>query len=477
MVPRSDGGTPVLLIAYHFPPSGAIGGQRLQRFYDLLPRFGIRPFVLTIGEHVGESYDPSTPARYTGPREDIVRIVMMRSFREQYRGLKRALDSLRRRSASEAPLAGATVAAERQSGDLSSVAGRLLSLRKLTLAMMKMPDEAFSAWFLPAVRAGLTLIRRHRIRAVLASSPPPSSLLVALTLKRLTGVRLIADFRDPWAGTVPGWGDLRMDATDSIHAMLERPVVRAADHVVSVTARITRFLRERYPEVDPGRFVTIPNAVDLRQLGDVSPLPSDGKFTLIHAGSLYGRRDPTPLFRGLERAVEGGLGRDQVRLTLIGDQGPGVEAIRERARAAGVGDLVSVDGVKPRGEVLTLSRRAQVIVILAQDQPLQIPGKVYEAAALMKPILAITEEGATRDVLRDAGGASIVDPEDVDGVARSLLAIHRAPALSDEDVRLRRAFMAAMDPMTLTESLARLMDDRAPGPTNAAASFDRSSAV
>jgi hypothetical protein len=38
----------ILLAAYHFPPSAAVGGLRVTRFARFLPEFGWRPFVLTV---------------------------------------------------------------------------------------------------------------------------------------------------------------------------------------------------------------------------------------------------------------------------------------------------------------------------------------------------------------------------------------------------------------------------------------------
>src|SRR3954470_12973933 len=48
----------ILLISYHFPPSAAVGGQRIANFAKHLPFMGWEPHVLTIHERDIEQLDP-----------------------------------------------------------------------------------------------------------------------------------------------------------------------------------------------------------------------------------------------------------------------------------------------------------------------------------------------------------------------------------------------------------------------------------
>jgi hypothetical protein len=47
----------ILLIAYHFPPSAAVGGMRMANFAKWLPSFGWEPYVLTIRDENIEQLD------------------------------------------------------------------------------------------------------------------------------------------------------------------------------------------------------------------------------------------------------------------------------------------------------------------------------------------------------------------------------------------------------------------------------------
>jgi hypothetical protein len=82
----------------------------------------------------------------------------------------------------------------------------------------------------------------------------------------------------------------------------------------------------------------------------------------------------------------------------------------------------------------------------------------------MKPLLVLTQEGATADVLAEAGGAFILDPGDLSGIADAITDVYRSPELSATVVARRHAFMAAMSPQVLTAKLAGLLAPGLNGP-------------
>jgi hypothetical protein len=64
---------------------------------------------------------------------------------------------------------------------------------------------------------------------------------------------------------------------------------------------------------------------------------------------------------------------------------------------------------------------AHVLVLLANEQKYQVPGKAYEYLAARRRILCMTEQdGATADLIRHYNLGAVVSPDDVDGVKRVL---------------------------------------------------------
>src|SRR6185437_1041856 len=85
-------------------------------------------------------------------------------------------------------------------------------------------------------------------------------------------------------------------------------------------------------------------------------------------------------------------------------------------RALGLSDLVELHGPLPRREALELLCQSHVALVLAQEQPMQIPAKLYECIALAVPTLVITEAGSAAALEAERLGAMTLDPDDVDGM-------------------------------------------------------------
>lgn len=397
----------VLFVTYEFPPSLEMGAQTCAQLTRHLPLHGWEPTVLTVRERYHPSVDHSSPGTEAGP---VIRTRVMPHPLAVYRRLKTAL-----------------VAA----GPVRPSPG---ALRRGVISLLDIPDR-YTGWILPAVVAGLREIRRRPVEHLCSSAPYWSNHVVGLLLSRLTGLPWTAHFRDPW--TFPGSAQAREVATPwtkRIDALLERAVVRRARSVVTVTDPHTRFLRQQYPDAPGDRFVTIPNGFDgteweRAEREDDGPEATRGhRFVITYAGTLYSGRTPRPLFRALQALVDGRR-VDPARITvdLVGecDIAEG-RPVSDLAAECGVGRLVTITGPVSRAEALRRFARSSLLLLLAEDQPLQVPGKTYEYLRSGKPILALTRPGAVADLLGTTGGAWIVDPSREAEIASAVLASYEA---------------------------------------------------
>lgn len=154
----------------------------------------------------------------------------------------------------------------------------------------KRPSALATAWDTACgIVVGLWLVVRHRLGIVHARSYVPS--VMALALKRLTGVKYVFDMRGFWADEKTDGGSWpRSGRMYRLTKRFERHFLLAADHVVSLTnagvREISRFdyLQERMPPI-----TVIPTCADLARF---TPLPrvergrSDGGFVLGYVGSV-----------------------------------------------------------------------------------------------------------------------------------------------------------------------------------------------
>ena len=143
------------MIAFQFPPFAMSSGvQRTLRFVQQLPANGWQPLVLS-----------AHPRAYSAVASDLLAdipagTVVERAF---------ALDTARH----------------------LAIAGRYP-------AILARPDR-WRSWVLGAIPAGLRLIQRFRPDVLWSTYPIATAHLIARRLQRLSGLPLVADFRDPMA--------------------------------------------------------------------------------------------------------------------------------------------------------------------------------------------------------------------------------------------------------------------------------------
>jgi glycosyltransferase involved in cell wall biosynthesis len=376
----------VLLVTVYFPPAGGGGVQRPLKFATHLPALGIETHVLAPDNpkwiHMDEELLPPTQAwvhrvRYLGPRG-------RRPSEELHgtRGLERALTH-----------------------------ARLLPRRLIV------PDEA-ATWNLTAIPAALRIARAEQIDVVITTSPPGSVHLVGAAVKRVVGIRWIADLRD----SLLAHQDRR---ADTFPVRLKSRTVRVVAHSVArrADAIVTAFdsIGEEMRALSPvGRVVTIANGSDFDDFEGMSYAPSE-RFRITHTGAFFGQRDPKPFLRAL---AESGL--DDVVARFVG----GFRTVdREYADSLGLGDRIEVIPFVPRRRSLELQRDSEALLLILPEAGGRgtgvIPGKVFEYVAAERPILAAVPPGGAAAQLIEEIGAGVVAPvDDVEALRAALVELH-----------------------------------------------------
>jgi glycosyltransferase involved in cell wall biosynthesis len=376
----------VLLVTVYFPPAGGGGVQRPLKFATHLPALGIETHVLAPDDpkwiHMDEELRPPTQAwvhraRYVGPRG-------RRPSEELHgkEGLERALTH-----------------------------ARLLPRRLI------IPDEA-ATWNLTAIPAALRIARAEQIDVVITTSPPGSVHLVGAAVKRVLGVRWIADLRD----SLLAHQDRR---EDSLAVRMKSRTVRVVAHAVArrADAIVTAFdsIGEEMRALSPsGRIVTIANGSDFDDFEGMTYTPSE-RFRITHTGAFFGQRDPKPFLRALAAS-----GLDDVVARFVG----GFRAAdRDYADSLGLGDRIEVIPFVPRHRSLELQRDSEALLLILPEAGGRgtgvIPGKVFEYVAAERPILAAVPPGGAAARLIDEIGAGVVAPaDDVDALRGALVELH-----------------------------------------------------
>lgn len=398
----------VLIVAYYFPPSGGPGVQRVLKYVQYLRQFGWEPVVLTVE-------DANFPARDESLLAEVppdVKVVRTKIF-EPY--------DLYRKLTGKGAGTAIDVNTIRRKGARIPLSERLSEFIRATFFI---PD-ARRGWLRHAVRAGLKTIREEKIAAIYSSSPPYTCALIARALKRKTGLRWIAGFRDPWTGfiTTPH----RWAIPRAIDRRLERSVFSEADAVEVAWLGIEKDARGKYPDLPGEKFHHLPNGYDSHDFPAVDPARrTDHRFTVTYTGSMYGPRNPDAFLKAVELLVnDKEIDLDRLRLRFIGRFG---EEVHEMFRNSSVRQAIEVVGYMPHRdsiEQLLLSDALLLVVDECDESEEVVPGKVYEYIGSGRPLIAVApERSAIADLLEETHAGYVAHQSNIPGIARAIRACY-----------------------------------------------------
>lgn len=390
----------LLVITYYFPPHGTVGGLRWAGITKSLARLGWKVAVMTAAPPDGNGTAGSAHVEWCPRLWTLIDgCQLLRRL-----ALGRLLVSFPNASRAARP---------------SVPPGLLRRLGREVAAFLAFPDES-RGWILRAALRARSLIRRFQPQVVVSSGPPHSAHLVARMATVGNSVRWLIDLRDPWAGPLTkAWESHPRLGTWIFQALsprLERLAFRAAHGIITNTHQLGEALAEKYPDLP---VVCVPNGVD----PDCLPPPARHRYPglgIAYAGTLYGGRDLGPVVRALriflERHPEAAQAGSKLRIA-----GEAVachaRAFNDAVAAAGIQQYVEVLGPLSRAEALNVVSRSRLAVVLAQEQELQVPAKLYESVAMGIPTLVVAGADSAAGVEGTRVGAMVRDPADVEGMA------------------------------------------------------------
>ena len=245
------------------------------------------------------------------------------------------------------------------------------------------PDSR-KGWMPFAIEAGSRVIKEEKVTAILSSSSPVTSAVIARELKTRHGIPWVADFRDLWSQLHGySYGPLRR----LIDRRLELKTLIDVDALVTVSQPWA----DKLSRLHGGKATyTITNGFDPAETGS-STEELATKFTITYTGMVYpDRQHPGKLFAALKALVsQGKLSPEDVEVSF---HGPPERWLEEAILKYGLSGIVKQCGLLPHKETLARQRQSQLLLLFDWDDPQEkgvYPGKVFEYLAAGRPILAI----------------------------------------------------------------------------------------
>jgi glycosyltransferase involved in cell wall biosynthesis len=427
------------------------------RFARYLPEFGWQPLVLT-----GDTGNVDRKSLDEGLLDDLPSGMIV-CRKAVWRPIERSSNFIKGRMRAEIRKESDDALASESSGPVDDHSQRKYPslgahLRNLVEFFM-IPDRQIG-WFLPALRCALSLVRQHRPEVILSSSSPVSSHLIAVTLKRLTGLPVVLDFRDPWARK--NWPVTNENVIRrNMQRQMEQWCVRGADRVILNTPECRDDFVKTYRKEQSDKFAVLPNGYDPKLVIRVDEFRmakkaagKNGIMRLCHPGFVYCGKDMRPLIAAIARLSKSGR---HVILDQVGEVDDCDQVLRY-AEQLGVRAHIVVNGQLPHAETLRHMSEADIFVLIHPGTTLTVPSKLYEMLPFRRPVLALTEPaGADTRIINHYELGAVAPPADDNAIAQAILTLTDGHAKYPLEDGWRQA-MGAFDGRELAGELAALLD-------------------
>ena len=366
----------ILIITYYWPPSGGAGVQRWLKFSKYLPEFGYTPIILTVDEKMA-SYAQLDYSLLQEVSHEL-QVHKTRTF-EPYNLYRKLSDK------KEIPYGGFS---NQKKITLFEKLSRLIR------GNLFLPDPR-RGWNRYALKKALELIKTEQIDLVITSGPPHSTHLIGSKIKSLTGIRWVADFRDPWTDIYYYKELYHSGLASRIDKYMEKKVLTSADKIITVSEEVGKLLFKKIPNVSD-KIVVIPNGYDEADFENVESVQNE-YFTITYTGTIsmsYRISEFIEAICLLPDSV-----KSHLRIRFIGNI---PDEILNLFRIKKLDSMVEVLGYIPHNQAICQMVNASMLLLAIPDSPDNkgiVTGKFFEYLATKRPILAIGPVGGDVDIM------------------------------------------------------------------------------
>jgi glycosyltransferase involved in cell wall biosynthesis len=291
-----------------------------------------------------------------------------------------------------------------------------LHIHRIKLPPHRSDMRGQSRAFMHFARAVRAYVAGRDYDLVFATSSRLMTATLGAWIARDKGARLYLDIRDIFVDTI----------NDVLPRGIGRPLslllgcveswtLRRADCINLVSPGFAEYFRARYPD---RRLSWFTNGIDPEFVQPVAPRTREpgAPITILYAGNIGEGQGLHCIIPGLAQALRG-----RARFVVIGDGGRRAQ-LAAAIEAAGC-DNVTLQPPVGRTELRAAYQTADVLFLHLGAQPafeLVLPSKVFEYAALGKPLLAGVGGYAARFITAEVSNSAVFAPEDVAGAIAAL---------------------------------------------------------
>jgi glycosyltransferase involved in cell wall biosynthesis len=407
----------VLIITYYWPPGSGAGVQRWLKFAKYLPLSGWEPVILTVD-----------PEYATYPATDNSLLSEVSDDLTIYR--TRATDWFRiyKKDKSKIPSAGFAT------NDNNSLTGKII---RFIRGNFFIPDPR-KGWNKYALKEASRMIESGEIKNVITTSPPHSTQLIGLALKkRYQEINWIADLRDPWTEIYYYDSFYHTCVARNIDARYEKQVLKNADKIITVGKSLKAGLCKKLPGLED-KIEVISNGYDEADFAGIAAVNPE-VFTISYIGTLSDSYPVMSFIAAINHLSDSGY---RIRLNFAGAVSPGQK--NKILIGSGNSDTEFKSYVSHH-EAIKLMMYSSVLLLIIPDHSSNksiITGKLFEYLASGKPVLCLgPKDGDAAEILSTTPNGRCVGYNDKEEMCRFIESYYKEapPSGKDEPKEFNRA--------------------------------------
>jgi glycosyltransferase involved in cell wall biosynthesis len=398
----------VLIVTYYWPPGSGAGVQRWLKFSKYLTKLGWEAFLLTVDPDfavysaIDHSLNNEVPANLT---------VYKTRARDYFR--------LYKKDKSKIPSAGFAIDEEK---------GFVSHITRFIRGNFFIPDPR-RGWNRFAFKKACEIIETRKIDHVITTSPPHSTQLIGLKLKKkYPGIQWIVDLRDPWTDIYyydkfyPTFLSKRIDSA------YEKSVLISADKIITVGKSLKELFSSKIPGIEE-KIEVISNGYDEE---DFSVLIASKPciFTISYVGTLSGSYPINGFLKALKLLSEDGI-NFRLRFT-------GVVSQEHKELISSATDGSNIEFIPYSGHLTAIRNMldASVLLLIIPDHLSSrsiITGKLFEYLASGKPVICLGPvDGDAAKILEETGHGKTFDYNDSAGISEYLTILSSNPEITEK---------------------------------------------
>ncbi len=385
----------VLIITYYWPPSGGAGVQRWVKFVKYFNKYNIKPYIISVDPTIASYPLTDNTLHNDVPKE--TNVYLTKTF-EPYTYYKKINNK------KEIPYAGFA-----NEGNPNIVQKTARFIR----GNFFIPD-ARKGWNKFAYSKALDIIKKEKIDTVITTSPPHSTQLVGLKLKKELNIKWIADLRDPWTDIYYYKSMLHTKWAKRKDQAYEKRVLENSDQIVVVSNSIKELLATKSNNVSSSKINIIPNGYDEDDFR-INKKENNNNFTISYTGTITKDYPTDNLIKALNA--------NSIKINFTGKADVFTKKV--------FNEIANFNKHVTHKEIIEVLIKSDLLILIIpkiEKNKGILTGKLFEYLGARKPILCIGPiNGDAAKIIEECKAGKSFDYSDLKGITEFIKTCKKHP--------------------------------------------------